>query len=217
MTSGERPAQAERMRAMWVARARTEAEMSGGAPVVGVTNARKRLVTGEREKDDFYRTPPSATQALLEREKFPPRVWEPACGDGAMSRVIEAAGHEVVSTDLVDRGYGESRRDFLFEQSLLAPAIVTNPPFKLSDQFALHAIELGAQKIALFQRTAFLEGKARHIALWSKFPPARVWVFSWRVTLWRGDQESKDRGGVMSFAWFVWEVGYRGAPSLGWV
>ncbi len=57
-----------------------------------------------REPDDFYETPPDAVEELLRVERFSGRIWEPACGRGAISEVLEAHGHTVVSTDLVDRG-----------------------------------------------------------------------------------------------------------------
>ena len=178
----------------------------------------RRYTTGERQPDDFYATPARCTEALLSVEKFDGPIWEPACGDGAISTVLAAAGHEVVSTDLVDRGYGASRRDFLLEQTLAAPNVVTNPPFKLADEFALHALRLGAQKVAIFQRTAWLEGRARLASLWRPYPPVQVWQFAGRQTLWRGDDaEKKDKGGAIAFAWFVWVRGYQGAPLLGWL
>ena len=81
-----------------------------------------------REVDDFYPTWPGATEALLRVETFDGAIWEPACGEGDMSRVLEAAGYDVISTDLIDRGYGEAPRDFLMEWTPRAPNIVTNPP-----------------------------------------------------------------------------------------
>jgi hypothetical protein len=178
----------------------------------------RRYTTGERQPDDFYATPPRCTEALLSVEMFSGRVWEPACGDGAISRVFEAAGHNMVSTDLVDRGFGAARRDFLMELDLAAPNVVTNPPFKLADEFVLHALHLGASKVAIFQRTAWLEGRARYAALWKPYPPVRIWQFCGRQTLWRGDDADKrDKGGAIAFAWFVWERGYRGAPAMGWL
>ncbi len=68
---------------------------------------------GGRPLDDFYITPPEATRALLAVENFGPRIWEPACGDGAMSEVLIAAGYDVVSSDLGDYGYGDPGVDFL--------------------------------------------------------------------------------------------------------
>jgi len=59
-----------------------------------------------RVSHDFYPTPPEAVRALLSVETFTGSVWEPACGDGAISKVLIEAGFEVVSTDLIDRGFG---------------------------------------------------------------------------------------------------------------
>lgn len=189
-----------------------------GIPTLIQTRANTRK-NGGREADDFYRTPEASTRALLRAETLPRRVWEPACGDGAISRVLEAAGHDVLSTDLVDRGYGEAGRDFLMEHGATDRAVVTNPPFKLADAFALRALDLGAPMVCLFMRLAWLEGQARAEALWRPHPPARVWVFSARQTLWRGDRARPEDAntGAMAFAWFVWERGHTGAPALGWL
>jgi hypothetical protein len=51
---------------------------------------------------DCYETAPGVVLALLRAEQIPPMVWEPACGPGAIVRVLRAAGHTVVATDLVD-------------------------------------------------------------------------------------------------------------------
>ena len=76
---------------------------------------------------DFYPTPGWATFALIDNEPFAGDVWECACGDGAMSGVLEQAGNRVLSSDLYDRGYGEIGHDFL-ETNRRAPNIMTNPP-----------------------------------------------------------------------------------------
>lgn len=170
-----------------------------------------------REKDDFYPTPPEATRALLKAERFVGGIWECACGDGAMSRELVAAGYEVVSTDLVDRGFGVSPVDFLMETRARAPNIVTNPPFKYAEAFADNALGLTTGKVALLARLAWLEGKRRRI-MFETTPLARVWVFSGRLTMVRGGDQSLAGGGSMvAFAWFVWEHGHSGPPTLGWV
>lgn len=183
---------------------------------VGVAYARSVIPSEDREKDDFYPTPVPATLALLRGETFGPRIWEPACGDGAISKVLQAAGHEVVSTDLFDRGFGESRIDFLMEHKLLAPEIVTNPPFKMAEQFVRHALDLGASKVAMMLRLAWLEGSQRK-ALFEGTPLARVHVASRRLNMARGGVEVGGGGGSMiAFAWFVWDVSHVGAPNLHW-
>lgn len=170
-----------------------------------------------REKDDFYPTWPGATLALLSVEKFEGAIWECAAGEGDMSRVLQSEGYTVVSTDLVDRGYGESRIDFLMEHQARAPNIVTNPPFGLAREFVDHALRMTTGKVAMFLRLAFLEGLARG-EWFPETPLARVWIMSRRVPMQRGRiSEQGDGHGVIAFAWFVWEHGHIGAPALGWL
>ena len=170
-----------------------------------------------RETHDFYPTWPPATSALLSVEQFDGPIWEPACGDGAMAKVLEAAGHQVIATDLIDRGYGEGGRDFLMEWQARAPNIVTNPPFRWAQQFADRALMLTTCKVALFLRLAFLEGVERG-AFFPQTPLARVWVMSRRVPMQKAKLQSEGDGhGVIAFAWFVWEHGHNGPPSLGWL
>ena len=170
-----------------------------------------------RQKDDFYPTPPKATRALLAVETFSGPIWECACGDGAISKVLEEAGHTVISSDLVDRGYGQPRIDFLMEYQARSPNIITNPPFKFAREFVDKALSLTTGKVAILARLAWLEGKARR-ELFTTSPLARVWVFSERVPMLRnGDEMMAGGGGMIAFAWFVWEHGYTGKPTLGWI
>src|SRR5882672_437547 len=80
------------------------------SPTRGSSRA-PRTVT--RADHDFYPTPPEAVRALLSVEQFDGTIWEPACGDGAISRELQAHGHSVVATDLINRGHGQGGSDFL--------------------------------------------------------------------------------------------------------
>jgi hypothetical protein len=110
----------------------------------------KRQSDFERQDRDFYPTPAWVTEALLLHwVRRPSGIWEPCCGDGSMARVLVAHGHDVVATDLEDRGYGEGGRDFLLEDRLPdgVTAIVTNPPYgrrgeKMLIKFIEHGLEL---------------------------------------------------------------------------
>ena len=166
-----------------------------------------------RDRDDYYPTPPAATAALLRVERFA-AVWECACGDGRMARELEAGGCRVVATDLVDRGYGQGRIDFLMERRLLAADIVTNPPFKLGAQFARHGLNLGAGKMALLLRLGFLEGSGRGDVLDRL---ARVWVFRGRLTFSRRGEIADPKGGMIAYAWFVWDRAHVGPATVGWI
>lgn len=170
-----------------------------------------------RERDHFFPTPPHATLALLNEEKFEGNIWEPAAGDGAMSRVLEAAGYNVLSTDLIDRGYCPGGRDFLLDYETMADNIVTNPPFYLAEEFLEHALTRSRRKVALLCRLAWLEGKERGKTFRAR-PPARVWVFSSRVQMARsGTDVGKGGGGMVPFCWMVWEAGHVGRPELWWL
>lgn len=170
---------------------------------------------GLREADDFYPTPPDATEALLRVESFDGPIWEPACGNGAISKVLEAHGHRVVSTDLVDRDYGTPRIDFLMETTSQAPNIITNPPFKLMVPFVRKSLDLTTSKVAMLLRINALEGLERR-RLFEETPLASVRVFSKRLTFQRGGF-STHGGGMLAFAWFTWDHAHEGPPTLGWV
>ncbi len=85
----------------------------------------------QRAGQDFYATPAWVTEALLRHVRFRGPVWEPCCGDGAMSSVLAGQGYDVVSTDLMDRGFGEAGVNFLTTYTVPSGcrSIVTNPPY----------------------------------------------------------------------------------------
>ena len=175
--------------------------------------------SGVREKDDFYPTPPELVHALLAVESFDGPIWEPACGDGAISRELEGVGHKVISTDLVDRGFGTGRRDFLMETRVPfgCQHIVTNPPFKLAEQFWEKACALANGKVAFLCRLTWLESMKR-AELFERCPMARVWICPWRPRMQRGRQATEEDGGSMlAFAWYVRDPAHIGEPTLRWL
>lgn len=170
----------------------------------------------KRASADWYPTPPEATEALLRVEKFDGITWEPACGDGAISKVFEAADIPVLSTDLIYRGYGTGGIDFLLDSQTTVDNIVTNPPFTHAERFARHAINRSRRKVALLCRLAWLEGKARR-KLFEETPLARVWVFSRRLPFKRPGWKDTGTGSMIAYAWYVWDVEHSGSPTLGWL
>lgn len=170
------------------------------------------------EKDDFFPTPREAIDALLDREIFEGAVFEPAAGEGHISVRLMARGYDVISTDLVDRGFCEAKIDFLMEYKPRAPNILTNPPFKLADDFIKKALQLADKKVAMFLPLSYLSGQARKKEIFDIEPPARVYVFSWRVQLkragWDGGQGG---GGMMNFCWMVWDKDHKGPTEIHWI
>jgi hypothetical protein len=111
---------------------------------------------------DLYETPDVAVEALLRVERLPQRIWEPAAGKGAITRVLREHGHVVTASDVFDYGGLDFVGDFLAQEQMPAgcEAIVTNPPFKIIEPFVRHALELSPLVIVL-ARLAFLESERR--------------------------------------------------------
>jgi hypothetical protein len=180
----------------------------------------KRL--GKRNGADFWITPVWAVDALLDREQFVGRVWDPCCGEGVMGRCLEVRGYEVANTDLVARGARGTHGgiDFLMEPAMWrgTKSIICNAPFNLGTKFLQHALALKPEVLAMFCRLAFLEGDKRQ-AIFAETPPCRVWVFSRRVTLRQGDIPAEvviDRG-ASAYAWFVWRRLSPSGTQIGWI
>src|SRR5262249_43303472 len=100
-----------------------------------------------RHPDDLHETPPAIITALRAAERLPFRIWEPACGPGAIVRTLRAAGHDVYASDRVDYGHHQNEtRDFVQDLDRSRPAydaIVTNPPYRrgLTDRFVSQCLE----------------------------------------------------------------------------
>ena len=176
----------------------------------------QRHALSER-KDDLYETPLVAVAALLRVEPLPRRLWEPACGPGNIVDVLRAHGHEVIGSDLVDYGRPDffARRDFLMERK--APdgceCIITNPPFKLVEEFVAHALDLSPLVIMLL-RLAFLESDRRTPILEGR-GLARLHVFRKRLPMMhRAGWEGRKGNSGMAFAWFIWDRNHAGLPTI---
>lgn len=163
---------------------------------------------------DFYPTPRWATFALIDNEPFRGDIWECACGDGAMSEVLEGIGNVVISSDLYDRGYGEIGHDFLTTKRR-RPNIITNPPYHSAQGFVASALESAERKFALLLRLAFLEGAQRTRTIFHAHPPSRVWVFSERITFYPKNAVRAGTG-TTAYAWFVWDRDHVGPTELAW-
>lgn len=177
----------------------------------------------EREEHDFYATSSIAVDKLYATGELTCKnIWECACGEGDLSKRLEDFGYAVKSTDLIDRGYGESGVDFLAQTEVFNGDILTNPPYKYAMDFALKGLDLveGGHKVFMFLKLTFLEGKKRFDELFSKYPPKKIYVFSQRVLCAKnGDFEGMKAGGgsAVAYAWYVWEKGYTGDTVVKWI
>lgn len=174
----------------------------------------------ERQQEDFYATHPIAAEWLLKLEHFNQNIWEPACGEKHLSRVFEDAGYNVRSSDLIDR-CGNETLDFLSDDVVTWNGdIITNPPYKFAVEFINKALSIipNGNKVAMFLKVQFLEGKSRK-ELFEKSPPHVVYISSSRILCAKNaefERMKQGGGSAVAYAWFLWEKGYKGDTIIKW-
>jgi DNA-binding XRE family transcriptional regulator len=135
--------------------------------------------SGAREPLDYYATEPAALESFLDqlaKDKIylESKIWEPACGGGHLSNVLEKRGYSVLSTDIAVRYDGADQCDFLaiLPTYKWAGDILTNPPFKHVEGFLRNGLKMVKKGncVILLQRIMFLESSKRY-KLFQEFPP----------------------------------------------
>jgi hypothetical protein len=160
--------------------------------------------------DDFP-TPPWATRALVEHVLISKpslgfmSCLEPACGRGHMSVALAEYFKKVISADVFDYGFGELA-DFLKtkheDQSF--DWVITNPPFRLAEEFTKHALKIARHGVAMLTRTVFIESVGRYERLFEPNPPSVFAQFTERVPMVKGRIDKK-ASTATGYGWLVWE------------
>lgn len=176
-------------------------------------------------RDDFP-TPPWATRALIQHvltdlEAVPLQslsVLEPACGAGHMARPLgEAFGH-VLASDIHHYGFGKVR-DYLAVpyEANAADWVITNPPFKLAEEFVHRSLIVARRGIAMLTRTVFIESVGRYRKLFAQTPPYCFAQFTERVPMVKGRLDRK-ASTATGYAWLVWFKETKvDRPQLVWI
>ena len=152
-----------------------------------------------RQKNDFYRTPCEAVIALLRQyPNLPESIWEPCCGDGAISKVLEDYGKKVISSDLFDRGYGTPGIDLLKVRERQSDTLITNPPFNIADQIIEKSMDIGVNFIALLLKQTYWNTQKR-TPLFLKHRPAVIHTLNWRLDF------LGLKSPAMDCMWCVWD------------
>jgi hypothetical protein len=172
--------------------------------------------------DDFP-TPPWATRALIEHV-LPYKAslgimtcLEPACGRGHMAAALGEYFRDVTAYDVFDYGYSYVG-DFLTAEHAERSFdwVITNPPFKLAEDFVRRAMTIARRGVAMLTRTVFIESVGRYERLFKPYPPTAVAQFTERVPMLRGRLD-KYGSTATSYAWLVWEIGGPTTPRLVWI
>lgn len=161
-----------------------------------------------RRRRDRYETPAWATMVLIPHlHRRPSRIWEPACASGKMVRALKSCGYNVTGSDIADG------KDFLHGRTRYADAIITNPPFKLADDFIIRALELTKPVrglVAMLLRTDFDHAATRRW-MFDEHP-----AFARKVMLLKRIRWIERSIGAPSFnhAWFVWSWTHHGPSEI---
>jgi hypothetical protein len=171
---------------------------------------------------DLFPTPPWATRALCERlaaddpDLKTKTFWEPACGNGDMLKVLWEYFGAGIGSDVYAHKAGTVTHDFLMpSEPLCRPHwIITNPPFRLAEQFIERSFGLATIGVAMLVRLSFLEGIGRYERLFSKNPPT-IAQFTERVTMVKGRLDESG-GSATAYCWLVWNKDFPPiAPAVG--
>lgn len=175
-----------------------------------------------KDSPDDFPTPPWATRGLIEHvlkkdALVASTCLEPACGAGHMAKVLREYFREVYCADAYEYGYGRTR-DFLtypYETNAV-DWVITNPPFRLAEEFVLRALRVARQGVAILARTVFLESVGRYDGIFRVTPPTMFAQFVERVPMVKGRLDRK-ASTATGYAWFVWEKDMPSEARLMWV
>lgn len=174
------------------------------------------------DSPDDFPTPPWATRALIEHIIGPDKVasltcLEPAAGRGYMSRPLSEYFARVSSADAYSYGYAPIRDFLTFPYEALSHDwVITNPPFRLAEEFVDRAMTVARKGVAILARTVFLESVGRYENIFRGNPPSVFAQFSERVPMVKGRVDPK-ASTATGYAWFVWEKGANEQSRLAWV
>ena len=120
------------------------------------------------------------------------------------------------SSDLIDRGYGDTY-DFLKTNGKVDCDFITNPPFSKANDFLLKALEVmfEGRKLALLLRIQFLEGVKRR-DIFKNNPPKTIYVATRNIRCAKNGDFKNASGNASTYCWFIWEKGFKGDPIIKW-
>lgn len=176
---------------------------------------------------DFYETPKWATKKAVEAmlidgiiNKYDV-VYEPCCGAGAISDVLEIYGFEnLMKSDIQVADYikGDKGIDVYDIEDDICEIVFTNPPYDrmTKDNMLAEFMRISSKKVILLLNIFFLSSKERKEIL-EQSHLRHVYIHSDRVTMYPYGIEKSKNGGTKMYAWYVWDKEYSGKPTLSWI
>ena len=124
-------------------------------------------------RNDYYPTPHSIVERLIDGLPWQGTVWEPCAGDGRMADALQRRGWQVISSDIT------TGDDFFDFDIAVSHTLITNPPFRVIRQFVDHAFKIGVERMALVCNER-LWACGKGLAQWDRHRPSRFSNLSWR-------------------------------------
>jgi hypothetical protein len=196
-----------------------------------ITKRPERSHIFTKAEGGWYQEPAWVSRRLFEVESFDRdrdffncNIYDPACGVGTILREAQLSGYNAFGSDIVKRFRGKPTFEFHkcnFLDSQVRPpvgdvAIVCNPPFDHVEAFCRKAVDLEAAKVAMICLVRRLPA-----AHWLReLPLIRIWLLTPRPSMPPGEWIKNGGhigGGKQDFCWLVFERGYQGAPTIGWL
>jgi hypothetical protein len=142
---------------------------------------------------------------------------EPACGVGHMAQVLKEYFGEVRCSDVHPYGYG-GVSDYLAVpyEANSCDWVITNPPFRLGEDFVLRSLKVARRGVAILARTVFIESVGRYDNIFRHSPPTKFAQFSERVPMVKGRLD-KRASTATGYCWLAWEKDGSSIPRLMWV
>lgn len=168
-----------------------------------------------RANDDWYVETPPCVHSLFDAVQFEGVIHDPCCGGGTIPKVARERGYIADGSDLRNRGFGVGDVDF-FQDHSPRENIISNPPYKLGEEFVHHALSIARRRVAIVMRISFLAGQKRRKTLFDIHPPALVLILSTRPSMPPGGTDIPAKGGTVDYCWLVWSQSYFGETIMKW-
>lgn len=122
---------------------------------------------------------------------------------GRLSKELIRLGYDVVSSDLYDRGYGDSGVDFFECNEVFQGNTITNPPYSFINEWIQHSLDITSNKVYIFCRIQTIETIKRY-QIFKENPPLLICPFVKRISCYNGDSTKKTPSAVC-YSWFIWD------------
>jgi hypothetical protein len=162
-----------------------------------------------RKPLDAYQTPAWQTRVLLQHVyiSLDESIIEPCCGDGSITRVLQAEHDHLVDTNDIDPrveadAHINAAGDALYEWAEEVDWVITNPPYTMPRCLIIvqHAVKNARVGVAMLLRLSFLEPTQARGAWLAQHPLTQM------IVLPRTSYTGNGKTDSVTTAWMIWRT-----------